>query len=589
MYFEANEGQTDSEVKFLSRGQGYTLFLTDTKAVLSLRKAVESEAGNKQPAPAAKLTGDDEASIQTATVHMQLIGANSHPVVTGLEELPGKANYFIGNDPKKWRTNVRTYAKVKYRDVYPGVDLVFYGKRRQLEYDFIVAPGGNPETITLLFEGAEKLELDDTGDLLLHSGGEQLRFQKPLIYQELDGIEQQIAGGYVVKEKHQVGFLLGAYDPAMPLVIDPVLTYSTYLGGNQDDEGRRIAVDALGNVYVTGRAQSSVGFPTVDPLQSKHAGRVDVFIAKLNPQGSAFVYSTYLGGSENENLLGGGISVDASGNAYVTGSTSSADFPTVGAFQPNLNGFADTFVAKLSPTGSTLVYSSYLGGASIEYGFGIVVDPSGNAYVTGGTGSTDFPTVNPLQPNFLGGGVFDSDAFVAKLNPLGSALVYSSYIGGSSDDLGIDIDVDASGNAYIVGGTSSDDFPTTNALQPAFGGGGNFGIDAFVAKLNTVGDALVYSSYLGGKADDLGLGIAVDVSGNAYVTGATSSADFPTVGAFQPTLGGGGAFGVDAFVTKLNPTGTGLARIDHRFGNEGDFGRPERFSESFAIDPVQVE
>ena len=618
--FEANQGQTDEQVKFLSRGGGYTLFLTSTEAVLVLRKA---EAPPPQHATdAMPMTREPEtAESSTPTVlRMKLLGANRDPQVAGLDELPGKSNYFIGNDPKEWRTNVPHYRKVKYQSVYSGIDLVYYGtSQRQLEYDFIVAPGHDPKAIALKFEGADNLEVDAQGDLLVHLEDEEVRFQKPYVYQESSGARQEIAGGYVLNAKNEVTFEVASYDVNRPLIIDPVLSYSTYLGGSGVDSGFAIAADAAGNAYLAGQTSSpndfpvtpaafqttfvgpnwdgfvtklnadgsallystylggngfdraeaiavddagnayvtgrtsSGDFPTANPLQLANNGGSDAFVTKISADGSALVYSTYLGGTGDDAGIPlrttQGIAVDATGNAYVTGTTVSVDFPTTaGAFQTALGGFWDAFVAKLNADGSGLIYSTYLGGVSGDRAFSIAVDDGGNAYVTGGAGP-GFPTASVLQPTSGG----SSDAFVTKLNADGSAIVYSTYLGGNDFDLGEGIAVDSAGNAYVTGQTSSGNFPTASALQPTFGGS----IDAFVTKLNADGSAIVYSTYLGGNEIDLGTDIAVDASGNTYVTGSTNSPNFPTANPFQGTLGSS-LFPGDAFVTKVNADGSGL-------------------------------
>ena len=508
-------------------------------------------------------------NLQSPVVRMKLVGANPSPRVSGLEELPGKSNYFIGNDPSQWRTNVPHYAKVQYNDVYPGVDLVYYGNQRQLEYDLVVAPGADPGAIALSFEGVERLRIDAQGDLVLHTSGGQIRQHKPLVYQEVDGGHREIAGAYVLNGDREVGFQIAAYDVGEPLIIDPVLTDSTYLGGNGNDRSFAIAVDASGNAYVTGQT-SFTGFPTASPFQADGGGGQNAFVTKLNAAGNALVYSTYLGGSDSE--TGRGIAVDASGSAYVTGSTESTDFPTANPIQPALGGTGDAFVTKLNAAGNALVYSTYLGGSSFEGGYGIAVDGSGNAYVTGSTFSTDFPTATPLQPA-TGGGF---DAFVTKLNAAGSALVYSTYLGGSSVEGGFGIAVDGSGNAYVTGSTSSADFPTASPIQPTIGGVIGGDIDAFVTKLNAAGNALVYSTYLGGSSSEGGtnsiqLAVAVDASGNAYVAGTTTSTDFPTASPIQPAHGGGGAFIWDAFVTKLNAAGNALVYSTYLGGSGHDF------------------
>src|SRR6266480_1519865 len=545
--FEANLGQTSSQVKFLSRAQGYTLFLTrHAEAVLVLGKS----APKRTPAqPADKLAAFVEPqreAVPPAVLRMKLLGAKLTPQVESVDEFPGKANYIIGNDPKKWRTNVPTYAKVRYREVYPGVDLVYYGKQRQLEHDFIVAPGADPSSITLGFAGAEKMSLDPRrGALVLSVKGGEVRFEKPRIYQELGGTWREISGGYVLKNANGVGFAVAAYDANKPLVIDPTLFYSTYLGGSGEDLGLGIAADGAGNAYVTGETLSTV-FPgaSSSTIQSSNGGGIDAFVAKFNAGGTALVYSTYLGGSSDD--LGFGIAVDAAGNAYVTGETGSTDFHGASSsmIQSSNGGGFDAFVAKFNAGGTALVYSTYLGGSGDEVGQGIAVDAAGHAYVTGFTVSTNFPTTaGAFQIDNAG----SADAFVTKLNPAGSApLVYSTYLGGSDPDVGQGIAVDAAGNAYVTGNTVSTNFPTTAGVFQIDNAGG---ADAFVTKLNPAGAApLVYSTYLGGSSDDFGQGIAVDAAGNAYVTGYTGSTNFPTTaGAFQIANAGSN----DAFVTKI--------------------------------------
>jgi Beta-propeller repeat/Abnormal spindle-like microcephaly-assoc'd, ASPM-SPD-2-Hydin len=562
--FEANQGQTDAGVKFLSRGSGYTLFLTDDEAVFSWR--------GREPKPNASPVTDrlhPKAVVPKtgAVLRMKLVKANHAAKMTGSDELPGKSNYFIGNDPKKWRSNLPTYAKVKYEGVYPGIDLVYYGNQRQLEYDFIVAPGADPVHIQFDVRGAKKIRRDKDGDLLLQVGDGEVRWRKPGVYQEKDGRRQEIDGRYVIKHGRRMGFELAAYDSKRPLIIDPILGYSTYLGGSNADQGYGISVDGSGDAYVTGVTQSP-DFPTMNPLQSANAGSEDAFVTELNPAGSALVYSTYLGGSSNDQ--GFGIAVDSSGNAYVTGVTSSPDFPiTPGAFQTTLSGSGNAFLTKLNPSGSALVYSTYLGGGG-DSGQGIALDSSGDAYLTGSTSSPNFPTTPGAFQTTCGGGCNGTgDAFVTELNPAASALVYSTYLGGSSNDQGFGIAVDSSGNAYVTGATSSTDFPTTpGAFQTALSGSGN----AFLTKLNPSGSALVYSTYLGGGGDS-GQGIALDSSGDAYLTGSTSSSNFPTTpGAFQTTCGGGCNSTGDAFVTELNPTASALVYSTYLGGSSNDQG-----------------
>jgi acetyltransferase-like isoleucine patch superfamily enzyme len=561
--FEANQGQSDQQVKFLSRGAQHTLFLAPAEAVLVLTKQEQSATGKGKPEKAAP-----------SVLRMTFVGANPEPRVAGREELPGKVNYLIGNDSTKWRTNVPTYAKVHYQDLYPGIDLIYYGSQRQLEYDLVVAPGADPGMIALGVQGADQLEVDAQGELVLHTADGAILQRKPFIYQKINGIRREIVGGYVLKNSHEVGFEVAAYDRSQLLVIDPVLVYSTYLGGSVNDYrgGIDIAVDTLGNAYVTGSTQST-NFPTTSgAFQTAFGGDYDAFVTKLNPTGSALIYSTYLGGSGDEFYGGTGITVDALGNAYVSGNTNSTNFPTTtGAFQTAFGGGSvglgdyDAFVTKLNPTGSALIYSTYLGGSDQEAGFGIALDTLGNAYVTGQAGSS-FPTTSGAFQTIYGGGTVD--CFVTKLNPSGTALVYSTYLGGSGHDGCRGIAVDALGNAYVSGAENSTNFPTTSgAFQTVYGGGV---ADTFVTKLNSTGTGLIYSTYLGGGGNEAGLAIALDALGNAYVTGTTDSATFPvTLGAFQ-TVYGGGPF--QAYVTKLNPSGSALIYSTYLGGSDYSSG-----------------
>jgi hypothetical protein len=558
--FDVNQGQTDSQVKFLSRGHGYVLFLTPNEAVLSLKKLQahsKASALEKSP-PASEAAG--------AVLRMQLVGANPAPRVLGKDALSGRGNYLIGKDPAKWHTKVPTYGKIAYEDVYPGVNLVYYGNQGQLEYDFVVAPGADPSRVKLAFRGADKIEINPEGELVLHTASGELRMHKPIIYQEIDGVRKPVDGGYVLKEAQEANFQVAAYDAERPLVIDPVLDYSTYLGGSVisggGDIGWGIAVDQQGQAYVMGITGSS-NFPTENALQPTFGGGFnDAFVAKLNKQGSALVYSTYLGGSGDDQ--GQSIAVDKRGQAYVTGETYSTDFPTKNALQPVLGGSADAFVAQLTADGAALRYSTYLGGSEYDSGSGIAVDKWGRPYVTGTTSSTDFPIKNALQPT-LGG---SEDAFVAQLTADGAALGYATYLGGSRRDGGFDIAVDQLGQAYVTGGTFSTDFPTKNALQPTFGG--DVGdVDAFVTKITVDGAAFHYSTYLGGSRFDACEGIAVDERGQASVTGRTSSLDFPTKNALQPTFGGGSH---DVFVAQFTADGAALRYSTYLGGSGEDLG-----------------
>lgn len=619
--FEVNQGQSDAQVKFLARGQGYTLLLNAQEAVLSLHKSEgrrlpkERTLGNPGPKLAAGHTEQfallEDRSPRMAelsesqggeggantVVQMRLVGSSSDARVKGEEELPGKSNYFIGNDPKKWWTNIATYAKVRVEDVYPGVDLVYYGNQGQLEYDFVVRPGADPSGIRLdLISAHSVAKIDAEGDLVVEVVGGEVRFHKPVIYQPATTDKRQgtteralIAGGYKIDEQNEVAFAIGNYDRTKPLVIDPVLAYSTYLGGSSFNWGNAIAVDSSGNAYVAGGFNEPpdqcrldcVPFPTTQgAFETSAPFGGHAFVAKINPEGAALVYSTWLGGNGTEE--GYGIAVDSSGCAYVTGSTNSKNFPaTANAFQTtspdsNSSNNSSAFVTKLSADGSALVYSTYLGGSNApvtsrgDWGQAIAIDSAGNAYVTGRAASTNFPaSANAFQTT--NHSVY-TNAFVTKLNVDASAVLYSTYLGGSGgqDDLDSDfataIALNDSGEAYVTGLTWSTDFPTTiNSLQPA--DPGNRGsIEAFVTRISVDGSALVYSTYLGGTGGAAGRGLATDSSGSAFVAGGAGPGFPTTSNSFEGSPPGGVGGG---FVTKLSPDGSKLIYSTYLAGTNG--------------------
>jgi uncharacterized repeat protein (TIGR01451 family) len=590
--------------EFITRGAGYDLLLTPTGSSLGFPK---SRIHNRNQ-----------------IISIQLAGANVDAKGTGRDPLPGKSNYLIGNDPSRWRTNIATFAKVHYQQVYPGIDLVYYGNRKQLEYDFELAPGADPRAIRFVFNREVRPRISATGDLVLKTAAGEIREQKPVAYQEIDGERHPIQAGYVLFGNRQVGFEIDTYDRTKPLVIDPTLVYSTYLGGGGDDSGGSIAVDSNNNIYVAGTT-GSTNFPLMNPAYPTNAGLSDIFVAKidaaganlvystyvggsgvdraagialdsngnayvvgrvdssstdfpttsgvigptyrggdfdgvvlkLNVQGNGLVYSTYLGAEENDSVEG--IAVDSSGNAYLTGGTKSSGFPTtITAVQGTRAGDTDAYLTKINSAASSLLYSTYLGGGGTDRGSGVAIDANGNAYLAGYTASGDFPTVDAFQDSF--GGSFD--AFIAKIdtNASGTAsLVFCTYLGGTADDKSYGIALDsAANNAYVVGQTSSSNFPVLNPAQPA--SGGNF--DAFIAKISSAG-AKVYATYLGGSADDRGTGIAVNSSGSPYVTGFTFSTNFPTVSPLQIANGGG----ADAFVAKLNSAGSAFLYSTYLGGN----------------------
>lgn len=576
--FEVNQGQTDSEVRFLSRGNGYTLFLTATESVLSLRN------GNDKP----------------AVLRMKLVGTNDSPQVTGRDELSGKINYLRGQHHGEWHTNVSTYRQVYYENVYSGIDLVYHGSQSQLEYDFIVEPHANPKTIRLAFTGARSLRVDRNGDLVLKTDTGEVRQRRPVAYQEIDGLRRTVTANYVVNKRRQVGFQLGNYDPTQPLVIDPVIDYSTYLGGGGVDEAYDIAVDNDGNIYVTG-VTGSVNFPTKNPIkgtcQPCQNWGVEAFITKINPGASgddSLVFSTFWGSNLQGNTEGRAIDVDAAQNVYVVGITSSINFPTTpNALQPAFQPFTSTnsFLTKFDPQGSSFQYSTYLMGNNVDEAGDVAVDDDNNVYVTGATASTNFPLLNAYQPYNAGG----FDGFLAKFtwtppapgmppDPGAYTLAYSTYFGGYETDISTNLAIDRAGNAYLTGSTQSrdlawtpqwDGFPVLNGFQTSHAGG----TDAFVTKIDPAkigGASLLYSTYLGGSGQEnaavrLG-GIAVDIWDDVYVTGMTGSGvNFPLWAAYDSSIAGS----YDTFVTKVNPDLAGAASLIYSTflgGNGLDYG-----------------
>jgi hypothetical protein len=564
--FEPNEGQTASQIQFTANGPGYSLFLTGGDAVIELR------------------SGGTTATGAATALRMQVVGANPDIQGVGLDQLSGKVNYFIGSDPAKWRVDIPTYRAVQFDHLYHGINLVYYGNQQQLEYDFVVAPGADPSIIRLELSGADDVGLDAQGNLVMRSGSQDIIQHKPTVYQDLNGSRQLIPASFVLTpddsattthhspltthqlSTHELTFELGSYDPTQPLVIDPVLSYSTYLGGSRDDDAFGVAVDATGAAYVTG-ATFSPDFPTtIGAYQGANGGNNEnAYIDKLDPTGTSLVYATYLGGSGGLDRANA-IAVDAGGNAFVTGRVNSTDFPTTpGAFQRIFNGGDyDAFVTKLSPAGDALVYSTYLGGSNNDAGYGITVDANDYAYVVGGTKSDDFPATANSYQYFS----YSTSAFMTVLYPDGSGTPYSTFLGGSfSMERANAVAVDSAGDVYFTGQTPALDFPTQDAFQDTYGGGP---ADAFVAKMDPSqsGDAsLIWSTFLGGKGDDRGFGIALDGAGNVYVTGETSSTDFPTLNAIQPTHVGGN---YNAFVTKF--TGAGALVYSTYLGGSGNDG-----------------
>ncbi len=602
--FEANRGQSDPAVKFLSRGPGYNLFLTPTEAVLTLSETVSRTS---DPAGSSAFEAGNASAGEPgkgSTVRMELLGGNPSPRAVGQEPLAGKVNYLRG-DASRSLTDVPTFRRAAFQGVYPGIDLAWYGKQGQLEYDFTVAPGADPTTISLGFEGADRLGLDDNGDLVVDTPSGSLRHQAPFIYQEAGGSRQRVPGRFVLTGDRQVGFSMGAYDTSRPLVIDPVLAYSSYLGGAGLDQPEAIAVDSAGAAYVTGRTDSA-NFPVASPIDGSLSGVTDAFITKFDPSGSGLVYSTYFGGSSIEQSYG--IAVDSTGAAHVTGSTNSRDFPvTTGAFQQSFVGTSvDAFVAKLNPAGTAFDYSTYLGGTQPESqratsGQGLDLGPEGTIYVGGRVTTTRLPTTpGAVQPACVLSTADGEckDAFLAKINPAGggaSDLLYLTYLGGNGEEEGRAIAVDANGSAHLTGFTFSTDFPITAGAFQVSLAGREGKADVFVTKINpAAGGAsdLVYSTYLGGSMAsgirtanigvDEGNGIAVGPSGKMYVTGTSRSSNFPTTPrSAQTRVGGCTPVACDAFLSILDPAGGGRTDLVYSTYLGGSFAD---FGEAVAVD-----
>ncbi len=573
--FTENKGQWPDSVIYRANAGRATMWFTPNGAYYQFNRRVASSTRPAVPS-AADIVDPLHPPDKTETMMIKasFVGCNPKPKLDGENPLEYKCNYFIGNDQSQWRTDVPNYSCVSYKNIYSGIDLKYYGDGRQMEYDFIVAPGADYSQVRINYEGAKSLAVNAAGDLVIETAWGTVTERAPYVYQ-IDGTERiPIKGTYRVEADGTFGFSVGAdYNRSLSLVIDPVLTYSTYLGGSGIEQGYGIAVDGLERVYVIGTT-ASADFPVVNAYDGTYNTWEDAFVTKLSAGGNSLVFSTYLGGNNNQDW-GRAIAVDGAGSTYVTGYTQSNDFPTVNAFDPNLsNGGSDAFVTKLSPAGNSLVYSTHFGtlpgpgDLSQAEGEAIAVDGAGSAYVTGWTTSTQYPTANPFDAVKTG----PIDGFVAKFSPSGGSLVYSTYLGGDEGgglwDHVTGIAVDGAERAYVTGYTGASDFPTANAYDATYNGHWS---DAFVTKFSAAGNTLVYSTFLGGSGPDESYAIAVDGSGSAYVTGSTQSADFPVVNAYDATYFGGGAK-TDAFVAKLSPSGAGLDYSTYLGGSGNDQG-----------------
>jgi hypothetical protein len=561
LVFIENKGQWHSDVLFLCRMGGLDAWITKYGVNYTFYKLEEVPSANKNERLLPDKFEHKDYNMIGHRVLMKLQNYNPNPTREGKEKQEGYYNYFIGNDPSKHASYVGLYKEVLVKDVYKGIDIRYYFDKGGLRYDYVVHPGADPSQIVFTLEGSDKTYVNEKGNLVFTTRFGEVAMAELKAYQERN---KKVIKSEFIKKGDKWCIALASYDKTQALIIDP-LVYSTYIGGSGGDVGIGIAIDASGNAYVTGNTTSTNYAVTAGAFQTTYGGGIwDVFVTKLNASGSGLVYSTYIGGSDDD--YGYAIALDGSGNAYVTGATSSTDYAvTAGAFQTTYGGSVDVFVTKLNASGSGLVYSTYIGGSDGDYGYGIAVDVSGNAYVTGYTDSNNYAvTAGAFQTTYEGGW---ADVFVTKLNASGSALVYSTYIGGSDWDEGRGIAVDVSGNAYVTGYTDSNNYAVTaGAFQTTNGGGG----DVFVTKLNASGSGLLYSTYIGGSGEEYGRAIAVDGSGNAYVTGYTSSTNYHvTANAFQTTYGGGT---YDVFVTKLIASGSNLVYSTYIGGSSDDEG-----------------
>jgi hypothetical protein len=587
LYFEA-----DSPAHFQAQGHDLLFSLSPHGAQLVLRGHADAAA---------------------RAVQMRFVGASPQAQLQGDAELPGKINYFTGNNPAQWRSGLPIFAKVRVEEIYPGINLVYYGNQQQIEYDLTVAAGANPDLIAMRFDGTDKIATDSQDELVLKLGDREILQPKPLIYQVVGGTRKEIAGAYKILDAHTVVFAVGKYDPALPLVIDPILSYATYFGGTSGETAWAVAVNPNdGSVYIAGQTFSKQfytngwSFSTTNAYQTNYAGGAltgDAFVARFDNLGKNLIYLTYLGGSGNDGAVG--LAVNGAGNAFVTGFTDSPNFPTsTNALYPKISGQiplgftsypVDAFVTELNPGGSNLVYSTYLGGSSVDAGIGIAVDSSDNAYVTGYSFSTNFPTQNALQDHLACkfSFYFNCNAFVSEIASNGTALVFSTYLGGTNFDQGQGIALDSGNNIYVTGFTGSTNFPTTNFINQIIGtnyfnghwlngftNNGSSAFDAFVTKFAPSGANTVYSTLLGGVNNDAGSHIAVDNSGAAYVTGWTVSTNFPNtvatnVVANHLTNNLGGLNTTNVFLTKItNGIGTsaGIAYSVAFGGSRSDIG-----------------
>ncbi|MFH1372532.1 MAG: SBBP repeat-containing protein [bacterium] len=563
--FVENQGQYDPRVLFRADLGGATVWLTESGVYHQLVRRVAGSAAENNPAGTIGHIEDRPDSLEYRVLWTSFVGAESHPYIVGDRLSSTTTNYFIGEDPQHWCTRVPAYREVVYNDLYPGIDLRYYTDHGGLEYDFLVAPGADVSRIRIQYRGIKSLAVTGNGELAVETDFGTVIERRPIVFQLRDGRRLPVHSDFQLQSGNSFGFSLGTeYDSSLPLVIDPYLDFSSFLGGSGSEYARSMAVDSDGNMCIAGYLTSS-DFPVKNAYDSIYDGGgssgYDVFVTRVAARGDSIIFSTYLGGSTGDDR-GYSIATDSHGNVYVGGSTSSTDFPVISAAQATNAGGTDAFVCKLTATGDTLLYGSYLGGSGNDVGSGIAIDSDSGAYLTGKTSSSDF-NLSPTAYDDVLDGV--ADAFVAKFSPDGDSLEFSSYLGGGNSDAGVGIAVDTAKNAYVVGYTVSSNFPTVNAYDDSYNGGTVMG-DAFITRFDAAGESLVYSTFLGGDKEDAGLAVAVDSQQCAYAAGYASGGTFPLLNAYDSIFGG--VF--DAYVAKFNSAGDTLVYSTYLGGSGGD-------------------
>ncbi|MFH2049711.1 MAG: SBBP repeat-containing protein [bacterium] len=554
--FTENKGQWDEKVLFCSKAEKAVMWFTSEGVYHQFIRRIPKDNVPESSFPHNPKLDKyyfDRDSIITMSINSKFVGANQNTTVQGFDLMEYKCNYFIGNEPDKWRTNVPNYQAIQYESVYDGIDIKYYSNGSHMEYDFIVSPEGDPSQIQIQYDKVESISINQSGELVIKTEWGDVIEKQPVVYQRVKGDKNAVECEFTLLDDNTFGFKITAYDKNNNLIIDPVFEFSTFLGGSSYDEAYGIALDSEGNILVTGYA--SPGFPLENPYQTTKSV-ADIFITKINPDDYTLIFSTYLGGNEDDGAVD--LTIDIYDNIYVAGRSWSEDFPIINAFQENLGGHADAVVTKFNSSGDSIIYSTYLGGNHLDQTNAIEVDSLGNAYLTGYSESPDYPTFNPIFTDFG----FASHVIIAKLNPEGNSLIYSSFIEGNDWDVGVDIAIDNLGCAYVTGQVMSSNFPLIKPIQEEYNG-----VDAFFFKINSEGDALICSSYFGGYEYEAGLGIAVDSEYNIYIAGGTCSDDIPLK---NPLMTYNGK--CEAFIAKINSGCDSLIFSTYYGSEESDSG-----------------